>query len=189
MTTNPWDVPPFPATGDGTNVQTFQAVGEALSQWEHFEGHLALCFALLTGGGDVTEPAALAYGSVVSFRGRSDMIEAAMKGLFVRQPNAAIEGELAAILKFAKNFSARRTEIAHGVVQPYIPDGSSTVSGYALVPAYYAANKRTLTSASAGLSPLSMKPKYAYTSKEIGFFCREFEKMAKQLIAFLPKLI
>lgn len=167
MTTNPWDAPPLPATGDVDLAKLYQSVGEALSQWEHLEGHLAMIFAILVGSLDMTEPAVMAYGTVVSFNGRSDMIRAAMTGFLVRKPDARLEEELREIMKLAKNFSARRNEIAHGIVSPYVPPGANLVSGAVLFPAFYASNKRIIETTQAGIVPFKMSPKYAYTAREI----------------------
>jgi hypothetical protein len=186
--TNPWDATPFPPKGDETSKVTFQAVGEALSQWEHFEGYLSLIYANLVGTGDTTEPAVLSYGTVVSFKGRADMIRAAANGFFFRKPDEILQEELKAILKLADNFSPRRNEIAHGIVQPYVPDGARAVDGFALVPAYYATNKRVLGTADAGIAPLRMKPKYAYTSAEIKYFKHHFSHLTDRATQLLPKL-
>jgi hypothetical protein len=113
---HPWDVPPFPDKGDPKPDMTYAAVGRALSQWEKFEGELSELFAVFAGGVPTSLPAVRAYGSIQTFRGRADMIEAAAEGFFVVFPNDDLAGRIGKLLERARNYSPRRNEIAHGVV-------------------------------------------------------------------------
>jgi hypothetical protein len=82
---NPWDVPTPLPLGDNRVDDTFTAVGRALSSWEQVEESLADLFALFTGSvrqfPDIS-PAIRAYGSVISFKGRTDMVQAAGQSFF-----------------------------------------------------------------------------------------------------------
>src|SRR5437667_11584857 len=90
---NPWDAPPKPATAD-VSEDIYTAVGKALSNWELVEAQLGEIFSIfvrtpvfLT---PLEEPAMWAYGSVVSFNGRADMLEAAARGFFHGKSKAAV---------------------------------------------------------------------------------------------------
>jgi len=46
---NPWDIPPFPTSGDMKEDTVYASVGRALSSWELFECRLSRIFSGLTG--------------------------------------------------------------------------------------------------------------------------------------------
>jgi hypothetical protein len=173
---NPWDRPPPVIVGDVDNNITYAAVGRALSNWEAFEGYMSLIFSVIVGAGHDSLAASRAYGSVVSFNGRHEMLVAAAEAYFSNYTDANLQISLAAILKEAKLASPRRNEIAHGIVQP-ISGGHPSIT-YALVPAYYATNKRNL----------DRSPKYAYSSVEIMSFGHKFNGLAEPASDFLTDL-
>src|SRR5205085_1041102 len=93
----PWDVPARPATADFSE-QIYFSVGKALSNWELVEQQLGEMFSMfiqspVSGATPLGEPAIRAYGSVVSFSSRADMLEAAARGFF--HTRAAPDVELA----------------------------------------------------------------------------------------------
>lgn len=88
-----------------------------------------------------------AYGSVESFRGRANPIESAGEAYFKNRPNDALRQAINDLLRLSTTkFGARRSEIAHGIVNPYfkIENGQSVQKGLVLYPAYYATRKRKL---------------------------------------------
>jgi hypothetical protein len=89
---NPWDIPPFPTIGD--MEEDTASVGRALSSWELFECRLSRIFSGLTGRINGTSPAMRAYGAVLTFRGRADMIEAASEVYFLENPHQALPRDL-----------------------------------------------------------------------------------------------
>jgi hypothetical protein len=120
MPKQPWGIPDPPQMGDASNEITFAAVGEALSQWEFFEGNLSLAFSLLLDIGYENLAAQRAYGSVESFRGRANLVQEAADVYFKQVKDETTYGNLTALLRRAKSdWSARRNEIAHGIVQPW----------------------------------------------------------------------
>ena len=57
-----------------------------------------------------------AYGSVIAFRGRSEMVKAAASAYFHENPNRLSQKRLSDLLNLAGRYSARRNEIAHGLL-------------------------------------------------------------------------
>jgi hypothetical protein len=187
MAKKPWEVPDQPKFGDTSNDITFRAVGQALSQWEWFEGNLSLAFSYLIGTGYGNIAASRAYGSVEVFRVRKNLIENAAEVYFKYTKDDHLQAELESLLKQANEFSGRRNEIAHGIVNQYfaVKPGVVTHKGWVLYPAYYATRKRKLPEK----EPLTdITPTYAYSSVEIEYFGREFSKLAQKAIEILTRL-
>jgi len=182
----PWDPPPYPNAGDASDEITFAAVGRALTAWEGFEISMATLFARFIGVQTDTLPATRAYGSVLTFRGRAEMVEAASEAYFFSTPDSEPEPELNEVLKEARNYATRRNEIAHGIVRSFeVPDGIIVRNafgpvrrmkkwGYAVVPSDYATNKTILTRGPTILHGTERRPKYTYTSVEIDAFAKHF---------------
>jgi hypothetical protein len=187
MAKQPWEVPDIPTHGDASTDITFRAVGAALSQWEFFEGNLTLAFSYLIGTGYGNLAAVRAYGSVETFRGRGNMIESAAEVYFKYTLDPDLQLLLNEILKLARQFSARRNEVAHGIVSPHvgIENGAWAQRGFVLYPAYYATRKRQLPDA----APLdSVTFTFAYSSVEIDRFRDHFNELAKKTVDLLTGL-
>lgn len=169
----PWDMPPLPTCGDQYREDTFIGVGRALSQWEHFEGEIGLIYGILVNALDETSPAMRAYGSVSTFSVRQDMILAASKAyFFTREPS--YEEDIKSLLDDARQFSTRRNEIAHGIVQPYFIKGSRR-AGYALGPSKYATRKQRLSHLyDFDIYDAMVSSMYAYTSSLLLEFTDHF---------------
>jgi hypothetical protein len=174
MAMKPWDDRPHPKRGDKKADITYAAVGRALTQWEYLEAKLAELFSQLVGGewpsGDDVpyHPADRAYGSVLGSAARLTMIEEAAKAHFQWYPNPALEKRLHYLIGTeCRQFAGKRNNIAHGIVDMRFSDPPKLQLGYWLVPSYYATKKHPLKGPSA----------YAYTSGEIGYFIREFDRL------------
>ena len=179
----PWDVPTPPKKGDATKEEVFVAIGGALSAWESLEGWLVTIFAELVAPNDFPLAARRAYGSILTFRGRKEMIEAAAKAVFFAFPNDTLQERLKSFLNEAQNFAARRNEIAHGIVKEYWPKMLPTrfpTKEFALGPPEYATNKTDLEPGRLILEPIYHTPSYAYSSVEIEGFKRHFERMKSE---------
>jgi hypothetical protein len=180
-TGNPWDVPPFPEKGDWSESALHESVGRALSAWESFERMLAMLFAAFLSPTLFGLPAQRAYGSVITFRGRANMVEAAGEAYFLAEPHTDHQAALKSILKLGDKFSARRNEIAHGIVGEY-SSPAGHVRGLALLPPEHATNKRNLRTdinVKVAWAAKLTAPRYAYTSVEIGFFAEKFKELEK----------
>ena len=177
----PWDLLSKPRNGDQNENITFLSVGKAMSQWEFFEAYLGLIYGQLVGDVSETSPAMRAYGVVSSFSTRLEMIDQAAKAHFFAFPDD-VALLLKDLLESAKRFSARRNEIAHGIVQPYQPQGLS-IPGYALLPSRHATRKRELSN-----NPIKGNAEiisaYAYASDEIDYFGECFSALANQAMDF-----
>jgi hypothetical protein len=181
----PWDAPPRPINGDADNNVTFASVGRALSCWEYFEGYLGLIYGLCVGAPVDTYPAMRAYGVISAFSNRLDLIRAAAESYYFHAKKS-MPDELSSILDDSKNFSTRRNEIAHGIVQPYHVGLSP--SGFALGPSRYSTRKLKLQKLEANPVP-SLVSMYAYTSVEIDYFASQFTALADRLIRIWPEIL
>lgn len=169
----PWQVPPFPERGDESDSTTYEAIGRALSAWEAFELDLSRIFGALVGANDGLLAAMRAYGSVLTFRGRNDMVKAAAGVFFLLQPNEDLQKDLKRLLDLSIDYSPRRNEIAHGIVLAYSAFFVGKDEGYCLGPTAYATNKQELQSLSEGYI-IGHRPRYCYASPQINAFRDRF---------------
>ena len=114
---NPWDIPPRRNHGDFNARDLFAAIGEALTEWEQVEAACARLFAVLVSVSRKSTyhaPAIRAYGTVISYPGRCEMLKAAAEAYFLRRKSKrdAWENKLNSLVNESVNFSARRNEIA-----------------------------------------------------------------------------
>jgi hypothetical protein len=113
----PWDVPPAPGSGDSHEDAISLAVGRALTSWEFIEEALADIFAIFVKA-DVADPekapALRAYGSVITARGRADMLQAAGEAHFFSNQAPQLESDFKAVLRSYRGFAGRRNDVAHG---------------------------------------------------------------------------
>ena len=170
-TTPPWDRRPWPAQGDADMDTLYASVGRALSQWERFEGHLALLFSAFVTGME-TDIARRAYCAVRTFEGRAEMLRAASEAYFHTFPDTALQPQSIEVLNQAICYSPRRNDIAHGVLdhwQPYPPQlPRELTKAWALYPS--AANFR-------GRNFIQNAPAYCYTSAEVEYFYEKFNDL------------
>jgi hypothetical protein len=166
----PWERRPWPEGGDENKDALYRSVGEALSSWERFEGIMSLLFSAFVGVYD-TKAAQRAYASIRTFEGRAEMMRAATEAYFSSYKNDELLQLWKNILSRCTNFSKRRNEIAHGVVDFYYLTPKKEVIvrqiDYALYPSFSSFKDRDL----------SNEPEYCMTSKEILYFSTEFEQL------------
>jgi hypothetical protein len=115
-----WDIPPFDGRGDKTPNPTYEAVGRALSAWEEVEVSLSHLFGIFTGKDPLSLATYAEYGKPSIFSHRADGLQDAASVYFVRNPNQAHEAEFADLICDIRKFSARRNDIAHGIVRPIV---------------------------------------------------------------------
>jgi hypothetical protein len=171
-----WAIPPLAIEGDPDVNTVWQAVGEALSSWEWLEGNLGLIFAELVAARNMHLAASRAYGTIVAFRGRADLVKAAAKAHFSVYPDEATEKDLEKILKTLDRASPRRNDIAHGIAQPHYPRVS--VRQWALYPSYFSTGRRTVKGA----------PNYIMASADIRRFAAQFRDIQAPLGLVLDAL-
>lgn len=178
---NPWDIPAPEPRGDADGTNVFATVGKALTEWETVETACARIFAFLVGAPpnwDEMSPAVRAFGVVISFPTRCEMITTAGKAFFhLHQEVSNYEKYISDALSEAREYSNRRNEIAHGAVKEIL-DHERRSLGYYLCPSFYNPKK----------FPVSMVPTYTYMSKNILYFSQEFTKMGLKLELILRSL-
>jgi hypothetical protein len=121
-----------------------------------------------------------AYGSVTSFSGRSDMLKAASVPHFLLYPGPSLKKQFNDLMYAAKQFSTRRNEIAHGIVQPYFQGGAD--GGYALIPSYFATKKRLVQQGETEADPLTFKIVYAYNSEGLLHWMTQFQNLSSEAL-------
>lgn len=174
-----WDIPPFPKRGDRRAQKTHAEVGLALSQWEYLEGNLGILFGYLVDAPDELSPALRAYGTISSFSTRNDMLREATSAFFFRRKNDELRQKTITLLDESKNFSPRRNEIAHGIVQPYYAGGLAP-TGFAVAPSRFSTRKKKLTIHALTEYTVTADA-YAYTSVELRSFTEHFCDLALEV--------
>jgi hypothetical protein len=179
---NSWDIPPRPSHGETNENFLFAAIGRALTEWEHVEAACAELFAIFVSVSRKAvyqAPAIRAYGTVISFPGRCEMLRSAASAFFRGRPKKAsrFSKQFDSLINECLGFSARRNEIAHGRVSiVYQTRRRKTKQlGYFLLPSFYNPRKYKI-------DQLMM---YEYTSKEVLYFAQEFTKLYLKLDLFL----
>lgn len=111
---DPWDPFPFPLAGDPDEKDTYRGVGLVMSSWEAVEFEFARLYSLLVG--DPDGPSVRDYGQPQIFRERLDGLSRRAISYFVRRCDQHLEGTFHRLTQEASGFSARRNEVAHGIV-------------------------------------------------------------------------
>ena len=168
---SPWDRRPWPAHGDSDENKLYAAVGRALSAWERHESVLSFLFAQLTAS-PLPWNAMRAYCAVRTFEGRADMLRAISSSYFhgfgIKEDHPLVK-TFKLVLSNAVCFSQRRNDIAHGVVDFYLPEKllpteRAKKNGHALLPALGSLKERDQDG----------YPGYCYTSTELDYFAECF---------------
>jgi hypothetical protein len=174
----PWIIQPRSKKGTTTQDEVHLAVGAALSTWELVEEGLAEIFAGFIGAPEAGpasghQPAIRAYGSVISFTGRQQMVAAAAQGFFHRTPkDHPIVEQFGSLMSEAGGFSGRRNDIAHGRVQ-FVPN-----KGFYLFPGLYSSSK----------NPVGQPAVYAYTASQIHSYREGFHLLSQKLTEYAISL-
>ncbi len=161
---NSWDIPPFPKEGDRDQNETFAGVGRVITQWEMLEVKLAQVYGWLAK--QPKDPKAVdeletvhEYGKPLIFKDRLKGLQDAASRYFEWNPHQDTETELEQLTFSISNFSTRRNEVAHCIVQPMVwneSDRSGPQQFYAVPPLYNGKK----------FDPRNM-PSFVYTSKEL----------------------
>jgi hypothetical protein len=182
---NPWDIPPIADHGDIGEAVLFEQIGRALSEWEKVEDACAELFATFVYAPKQSThrlPAIRAYGTVISYKNRCEMIKHAAEAYFKtrKAKEKQFSTELKKLLTTCQGFSGRRNEIAHGTVSVafYSRRGKTKNIGHWLFPSLFNPNKMKIDT---GVT-------YQYTSTEIIHFRQEFTKLHLKLTEFRERL-
>lgn len=164
--------------GDRKPDEIHLEVGRALSHWEGLEFALSELYeALLNADGD---GAAAGYGLLTAFTGRHALLEAAEQYFPFRDHVAFLP--IRGLIRRAVQFSARRNEIAHGIVCHV------HARGYYLTPAWYNTSKAPKS----GFDPSKFNGgigKYAYTADQIAIYSGHFRKLRDEAEALVAEVL
>jgi hypothetical protein len=163
MSGNPWDRPPIPETGESRPEPLFQAVGKAISCWEHVEQSIASLFTFVTTGKyhDPSGPTLRAYGSIVGTAARIEMARVAVESWAQQYPQCPLIGNCFELLNECKHWSGRRNDLAHGQVDCLV---DAIPNGWMLFPGLFDTKKRSTEG----------KSKFRYTVEYIEGFSAGF---------------
>lgn len=183
---NPWDVRPQSDMGDRDSEVLFAAIGQALTEWENVESSLAELFAVFVsarGKSTFWKPAILAYGTIISFKSRCDMLRAAGEAYFsTRKHFQGKARNFKELVDRAGNYAARRNEIAHGQVSAvtlFYPRKPPRPGGYHLFPSIFNPKKFKKGTGTT----------YSYISSDIYHYRPEFTKLHLRIEGFRRELI
>jgi hypothetical protein len=168
---DPFTKPILATKGDSNSQDTYAAVGAALSSWETsgtMFGALYGAFVKPTGANTI---ALRAYGAILAPSSRHDMITEAAEAYFAGVGDAALHERVKKLLKLYRSASARRNEIAHGVVM-----GRGKPLKFFLVPGIFASRKRELD---------MVTTKYQLSSVEINQYTRHFAQLTSRAVPLL----
>lgn len=192
---NPWDVLPRAQVGDPEPDSLYRQVGRATTVWELMDGFLAIIFATLTNSRSGAAEAA--YGTIITFTGRTDMILAAADRVFAGRDNDML-AELETLMEELGKMSGRRNEIVHSAVTHFMHNGVS--QGHYLVPAIYNQRKRhtqakmrarwtKFTSVEEILAESAFGDlKYAYVADQVATYVDHFLAYKKRVTDLIPKV-
>lgn len=165
----PWDIAPILEQGDPDPTRLWTAVGMALTAWEKLDQVQANLFGLLVGSrmGAASE----AYGTIIASASRATISKAAAE--VVLKDDDALLKETLKMLREIGETSARRGEIAHGIVSHYSSTsnpGNGEIKqrdhGHFLVPPTYAVKYRSKVEYEWN-APVHHHGRYAYTAAQV----------------------
>ena len=183
----PWDRPPIPTKGDENNDSTYSAVGRVLTQWERVEVELAHLYACFKGQPTNSLNQIREYGSGTIFRERAQKLADAAHSYFRANCCQHHEGDFDALMRRCLGFSARRNDVAHGVVDFLnlhweLDAGGEHMNAYAidwaLFPPHYDPKRHTP----------SNDPEYAYSSSEMNPITEELHQLRDDVWEYVYRL-
>jgi hypothetical protein len=178
---NPWDRPPLAKEGNRSDRVLFESIGRTLNAWEQIESELAHLHSAFLCGDRFDLPSNVAYGDQNTLPLRLAGLQRAEKAYAVQHPSQEIEAEFVRLSEMVERYSARRNDIAHGIVRPFqwiiTPKLEGLVmfptaeSSWCLIPPHYRPKKTRADS----------YPAYLLTSHEINAFGSVFLKITHAL--------
>lgn len=126
---HPWSPPPrMPKIGDQSPSRLYQKIGWALTEWEELEFWCTHLFLALhpRENGHFQYDLLSDYEACPNFPGRTELIKKRHAVLRCNQEN---ERELDDLLGQAREYSARRNDIAHGVVRKQVRRENMQIEG------------------------------------------------------------
>ena len=164
--------------GEVSTAPIHQAVGRALSTWEHAESAWAKAFQLFCEARSLA--AVRAFGTVESVASKNYALRYAALEFFATREtsDAALTRALLSVHSKASEF---RNQIAHGMaLQPH-------AYGYFLCPASYATKQRK-TRPAYPTEQWGLGADYFYRVQEIDFFCAHFADILSAVMSLVMYL-
>jgi hypothetical protein len=152
----------------------YKAIAKALTDWEFVEEALARIFAAFTGTVAYPQPgpSVSAYGAIISFKSRIEMIQAAAKSFFAFALTCPVQSNFQPLMIKCLNWSDRRNDMAHGRVW-----GHDRHSGYLLFPSLFNTKRQK-----------NQVPTYCYSSREVKALSLAFQNLYDDLCEFAGNL-
>ncbi len=187
-----WDRPEPRDQGDDGPDPIFLSVGRALSRWESVESVFARTFGLFVESD--SSAAIRAYGAITSSSGRREALREAAAVFSDKRGNSFPQDDFGLLMKHYADASARRNEIAHGMVASFNIEDQSR--GFFLVPATYNSRKNEAFTLTFVKEVKQSKDQfkvfghnYRYTSADISHFAALLEGLAQQASGFFMEQV
>lgn len=167
---NPWDPLPLSTKGESTPEPILIRIGQAITAWEMLEYFLSSIFKdIVTCGLCWPGSAERAYGTVISFAGRSEMLAAAIDASLLFKKDSDLKRALNELTNKSKGYSGRRNQIAHGSLVHWTESGREL--GYFWMPPSYSAVQHRYKEMELPV------PKSRFGLIELDFYIAEFQKL------------
>lgn len=177
--TNPWDISPVLPSGDDSEEIIYLYVGTALTAWAQIETSLFMMFQQLAHTKNFASESA--FGCVLSFETRLEMINAAAKRALPPPTASETTKRLLKCLKDIGKLSSRRNEIAHGQVIRFGGAKSLGGKGCYLTHSFFDTRKVKYPKLSDLTDGMMSMWSYAYTSKQINDYALTFQSYGKTM--------
>ncbi|WP_131194049.1 hypothetical protein [Lichenihabitans psoromatis] len=165
---------PIADEGSGSPEIIYLAVGHALTTWEGTEQAFAHLFARFIRPLRGSFVARRAFGAVQSSSGRSSLIDEAAEVFFRDFPSNDMQLRFRTVMKTYKDATAKRNQIAHGII---MPSGPSLQKGHYLAASMYTSKRR-----------IDLSSPYYYTGENIDHFRVLFGTMGYQTHNFVQAI-
>jgi hypothetical protein len=147
------------------------AVGFALSAFGALEVNLGLLFGVIVGAYNSRYAAERAFGSIRTFEGKKEMLEAAAAAYFLEYEDDDLQAEFNTARKRWREAATFRNEIAHGLVARW-RNPAGEILGFTLQPGMWDFRKTNY------VGGLEYDVQYSYSAKELRLFGHAFIQLA-----------
>lgn len=157
-----------------------------MSEWESVEFNLARIYGVFVGG-DAGGRAIQEYGQARIFNERLLALEQRADAFFIRRCNQGVEGDFRTLLRRTVGFSARRNDVAHGIVMnvsniTFFKEKFHLASPgdrqHLLVPTYYAMRRHDGHG----------RPTYAFNAGQLRELSVRLIDLGKDIVSFRGRL-
>lgn len=182
-----WERPPPSTTGDFNQIDTYAAVGRALSVWEMVEEQLAKICVIFCGtpaDGRANSGIRRLYGSIDSSSARRRALKYMAQTYFGdSEDGRQMKNKLNSLCAAVSFAARRRDDIAHGTVAGFT--GGKKQIGSFLIPSSYNTERNKAFFRTSEIDPKAEFPwhalpgEYRYNKTDIDAFTAKFEMLLK----------